>query len=80
MLFNRSGWKRTRDNLGQEFRMSIKRTVSDQMIELCNDFGSEFIEYETFTKIKHMIDEKLFIVYLVKMKMRMMKIKINYNE
>ena len=44
MLFNRSGCKRTRANLDQEFRMSIKRTVSDQMIKLCNDFGSEFIE------------------------------------
>ena len=44
MLFNRSGGKRTRANLAQVFRMSIKRTVSEQMNELCNSFDTKFIE------------------------------------
>ena len=59
MLFNKSSCKHTRANLSQEFRMSIKRTVSDQMIELNNDFDTNFIEYETFSKIKFKIGEKV---------------------
>ena len=59
MLFNRSECKRKRNNFEQGMRLIIKRSVSDQMLELSNDYGSNFIEYETFIKIKHMINENI---------------------
>ena len=58
MLFNRSGTKCTRNNIGQNFRFIVKRTVSDQMIEICNFYDDKFVEYEDFISIKHLIDEK----------------------
>ena len=59
MLFNRVAVKRTRNNMNQALRFMVKRTVSDYMLELSKTFKNNFIEYDEYIKIKHLVDEKM---------------------
>lgn len=51
MLFNRAGCKRRRNNFEQGMRLTIKRSVSDQMLELSNDYGNNLLNMKLSLKL-----------------------------
>ena len=64
LLFARTAAKTYRNNLTQDKVLQIKRTVSDELIDLMTFTGNKnLISVEDYNKFKHIVDDDIFENY-----------------